>query len=112
MTRAKGFHKEEEIRLEDGAVIVPIRKNGSQQADTEKMIDYLMNSRWSECKFAERCLEEIVKFDRVIRYDGFSCERCPLRDREENVLQMTPEVLNEYAIGCSALIAEAFGQSI
>ena len=75
-----GFIKKEEIHLSNGAVIVPLLKKRKYYESVE-MKDYLEENRWIRCKFQSLCINNAIK------YDGFSCERCPLSGKAENSIE-------------------------
>ncbi len=78
--KGNGFIKEKEIHLFNGAIIVPLLKKRRKYESVE-MIEYLKENRWIRCKFQAICINNAIK------YDGFSCERCPLSEKKENSIE-------------------------
>jgi len=96
------FKKLETIKLSNGAVITPVERLGKDPEAIEEMIDYLKKTRWAECRIQGDCIDAVQEFD------GFSCEKCPLRNRTENAICFTQEKATEDADSCARLLQEAY----
>ncbi len=70
-----GFSKGSPIRLKNGAVIVPVSRQGKSIREGDELILFLQKSRWTKCKHQSDCIEATQD------WDGFSCESCPFEGK-------------------------------
>lgn len=59
MREDDGFRKCQEIKLENGAVIIPVVKTVRKTEHCEGMVNYLKKARWTKCKFQIECINAL-----------------------------------------------------
>lgn len=102
MIKKPNFFKGNPIRLENGAIIIPLIQATRRTYACEGMIECQKKTRWAKCLHQEKCIDAVQKFD------GFSCEDCPLKDKSEHAFTFSQARALQDALQCSELWSEAF----